>query len=162
MKFAIGDKVVEKQNTHNRAHSSYPVSQVAGVLNGALLLIPWGDGFDGELRHYDFYDEDKPGTRGWREGIQRHTEDELFTPEEALAEIRRSEAAQSQMDKEFAAVKDQIEAKLDQAAKLADEAAVMILKHKKSFEDLTHECVPLYQALKKGGWRHSTMQCKVG
>ena len=160
MKFAIGDKVVEKKNVG--AHSSYPVSQVAGLLNGALLLTPWGDGYNGELHHDDFYDEDKPGTRAWREGIQRHTEDDLLTPEEALVEIHKLEAASSKLNEEFAAVKDQIEAKLDQAAKLADEAAVMILKHKKSFEDLTHECVPLYQALKKGGWRHSTLQCKVG
>lgn len=160
MKFSIGDKIVERSLI--RAHTSYPVYQVVGILDGNVLATHWGDGFDGELHHYDFYDDEEPGSRSWRGAIQRYQESELFTPEEALAELRRLESAKSKLEMEFDAVKEVLKGKLDLAAKLADEAADLAVKHNKTFENVVDECVPLYKALKKGGWRHSTLQCKVG
>lgn len=158
MKFTVGSKVVEK--THLRAHTSYNIMEVVGTLGDDLLTKHFGFAFDGEVTNEGWVD--KPRSRSWREGIQRYEEDELCTPEEALAHIRKLEEAQSKLEDEFTVVKDQIQAKLEQASKLADEAADILVKHKKTFEDMVHESVPLYKALKKGGWRHSTLQCKVG
>jgi hypothetical protein len=47
MKFAVGDKVIEKSLL--RARTSFPVYQVVGILDGALLAKFWGDGFDGKI-----------------------------------------------------------------------------------------------------------------
>lgn len=158
MKFAIGDKAVEKSQL--RAHTSYNVMEVVGTLNGDLLLQHFGFAFDGEITNERWVD--KPRSRSWREGIQRYQEDELCTPEEALAEIKKLEAAKSKLEEEFGAVQELIGANLAQAAALVETAANLAVKCNKTFEDVLNESVPLYKALKKGGWRHSTLQCKVG
>lgn len=160
MKFSIGDIVVEKKDI--RPHTSYNTQKVVGLLNGALLLEHHGFAFDGEIHEESFASDDKPGSRGWREGLQRFQESELFTPEEAVTELHKLEAAKNKLEEEFASLTTEITGKLEQAAKLVDEAATMVDKSGHSFEDLTRECGPLYEALKKGGWRHSTMRCRFG
>lgn len=160
MKFAIGDKVIEKAYIYT--HTSYPVQQVVGVLDDALLLTPWGDGFAGELHYHTYLDEYKVGSRVWRESVQRYTEDELFTPEEALTELRRLEAAEDNLEQQFELVQEQVRILLAQGTQYVEEAAALVAKHKKTFEDVVNDCIPLYKALKQGGWRHSTLKCKVG
>jgi hypothetical protein len=157
MKFSIGDKAIEKKTI--RAHTSYVVSEVVGTLDGALLLTHWGDGFDGEIRHYDFLDEDKPGTRGWREGIQRYQETELYTPAEAVEELHRLEAAKRDLDNAFEAIRDQIQTKMNQAAALVKDAGTLAKTYDREFFDLKQDCVALYRALEDGGWSHSHMSC---
>lgn len=155
MKFAIGQQVVEKEAL--RAHSSYNVLKVVAILDGALLLEHYGFGCDGEVHHEDW--EDKPGTRGWRESLQRYQESDLLTLEEAVEELHRLEAAESKLNQEFETVRDQVQEKLEQAAALVKEAASLTTAHDKSFYDLKRECMPLYLALNEGGWRHSHMEC---
>jgi hypothetical protein len=159
MKFPIGTLVVEKKDI--RPHTSYPISKVVGTLDGALLLGFWGFGYEGETKQEDFLG-DKPGSRSWREGIRRFQDHELFTTNEARAEQLRLETAKSILESEFDSIQDQIQTKLEQAAKLTDEVADLLVKHNKTFEDVLQETVPLYKAQRKGGWRHSTLQCKVG
>lgn len=159
MKFAIGAIVVEKKDL--RAHTSYNTQKVVGYLDGALLLQHHGFAFEGEITEESF-DFDKPGSRTWREGIRRFQENEVFTPEEALAEIRRLEEAKAKLEGEFDSVVEQVRGKMEQAAALTSEAADILVKHKKTFDDVLEEGVSLYKAQKKGGWRHSTFQCKVG
>lgn len=160
MKFSIGDKVVEK--TSLQAHSNYAVSEVVSLLGTSILIVSWGDGFDGELRRYDFLADDKPGTRHWRNGIQRVQESELLTPDEALAELKILENTKSKIEEEFGSLRDTVREKMDQAAALVKEAGALIKPLDKSFYDLTQECAELYLALDTGGWSHSTMKCKYG
>lgn len=160
MKFDVGSLVVEKKSV--RAHTSYNVQKVTAILNGALLLEHHGFGFDGEITAEDYSEYNKPGSRGWRENLQRYQEEELFTPEEALAEISRLEAVKSKLDEEFGAVRDLIAANLQQAAELVETAASLAKKCDKDFEDLIQEGGALYKALDNGGWSHSTMRCKYG
>lgn len=160
MKFSVGDLVIEK--AHIRARTSYNVSKVIAYLDGALLLEHYGHAYDGEIHYEDYDDLNVPGSRTWREGLQRFQEQELFTPEEALKELKRLEEADSKLNQEFNDVKEQIVAKLEEAAKLANEAADMITKVDKTFEDMIYDCVSLYKALDRGGWSQSTMHCKFG
>ena len=159
-KFNIGDKVTTVDNI--RAHTSYGVWQVVGFLNGAVLLSTWGQGFDGQINHYDFLDEEKPGSQNWRNDIQRYQESELYTLEEASEAIRRLEATHDQLELDFENAKAKIASNLKQAAALMNEAAEMTIACKKTFESLTQESEALYRAMSKGGWRHSTMACKYG
>lgn len=160
MKFQIKDKVIPKDSI--RAHTNYLVSEVVGVLDGNLLTMMWGDGFGDELHHYDFLEDSKPGDRSWRGAIQRYQEDELFTPEEALTELRRLEAIKSQLEKDFDGVRSQVQKKMNQAALIVKEAAKLVEPTGKDFYDLTEECEQLYRALNEGGWSHSTMRCRYG
>lgn len=158
MKFAVGDKAVDK--TVIKPRTSFPVMEVVGVLGDALLLQFWGDGFSGEISKDPFTDEMyEPGSRSWREGLMRFTEEELFTPDEALAEIKKLEAAKSKLDDEFDGVRDQIAEKMAQAASLAKEAVALMTPFDRDFCDLRQECLPLYDALDEGGWRPSHMRC---
>lgn len=160
MKFAVGDIVVEK--TDIRPHTSYNTQKVSAVLDGFLLLEHHGFAYDGEIHEEEYTRDAKPGSRSWRESLRRFQESELFTPEEALEELHRLEAAKKKLEDEFAAVRDQVQEKLTAAAKLAEEATAILTKHNKDYEDMLQECGPLYKALDKGGWRHSTMRCKFG
>ena len=150
--------MVEK--AHLRAHTSYNIMEVVGTLGDDLLTKHFGFAFDGEVTNEGWVD--KPRSRSWREGIQRYEEDELCTPEEAIAEIKKLEEAKSKLEADFEAVQELITSNLKDAAALVETAANLAVKCNKTFEDVVHECVPLYKALKKGGWRHSTLQCKVG
>lgn len=160
MKFQIKDKVIPKDSI--KAHTNYLVSEVVGVLDGALLTMMWGDGFGEELHHYDFLEDSKPGDRSWRGAIQRYQEDELFTPEEALAELRRLEGVKSKLEQDFEGVRSQVQEKMNKAAALVKEAGKLVEPTGKDFYDLTAECKELYLALNEGGWSHSTMRCKYG
>lgn len=158
MKFSIGDKVIEKKLVV--AHTSYPVNQVVGFLNGDILVEGWGFGFKDELTK-DSY-ESPPGSRGWRSGVVRYSEDELFTPEEVVDELKRLEATKSKLEEEFNAVRELVQKNMDDAARLVKEAAALVQPTGKDFYDLTTECKELYLALNEGGWSHSTMSCKYG
>lgn len=160
MKFAIGDKVVQKSSV--RAHINYPVDIVVGFLGDAVLTMGWGDGFGDEIRHYDFYEDVKPGDRSWRSAVSRYQEKELFTPEETVLELRRLEEVKSQLEKDFEGVRSQVQEKMDKAALLVQEASALVKPTGKDFYDLVNECEELYRALNKGGWSHSTMKCKFG
>jgi len=160
MKFAIGDKVIQKSSV--RAHTNYPVDVVVGFLEDAVLTMGWGDGFGSEIRHYDFYEDVKPGDRSWRSAVSRYQESELLTPEETLLELERLETVKSQLEKDFEGVREQVQTKMDQAALLVQEATVLVKPTGKDFYDLVQECKELYLALSKGGWSHSTMKCKFG
>lgn len=159
-KFSIKDKVIPKDSI--RAHTNYLVAEVVGELDGAVLTMMWGDGFGEELHHYDFLEDTKPGDRSWRGAVERYQESELFTPEEALIELRRLEAVKSQLETDFEGVRTQVQEKMDQAAGLVREAGVLVEPTGKDFYDLTKECKELYLALNGGGWSHSTMTCKYG
>jgi hypothetical protein len=158
MKFAVGSFVVEKSSI--RAHTSYNIQKVVAHHEGSLLVEHHGFGFDSEI-HEEKY-ESLPGSRSWREGFQRYQENEVCTIEETKAELVRLETAKALLESEFDSITEQVRTKLEQAAQLTDEAADILVKHKKTFEDVLNESVPLYKAQKKGGWRHSTLQCKVG
>jgi hypothetical protein len=157
MKFSIGDKAIQKKDIH--ANSSFPVYQVIGILNGDLLMTHWGSGYGEELNRYEFYDEDVPGTRGWREGISRFQEEELFTTQEAMEELHRLEAINNKLNEEFNGVREQIQKKIEQAAVLVDEAYALAKPFDKDFFDLKKECSSLYHSLNDGGWSHSHMKC---
>lgn len=158
MKYPVGSLLVEKKTI--KAHTSYNVQKVVAHLDGALLTQHYGFGFDGEVHEEDYHSE--PGSRGWREELQRYQENELCTIEETKAELARLETAKAILENEFASVRDQIQEKLAAAAKLAEEATDILVKHNKDYEDMLQECGPLYKALDKGGWRHSTLRCKFG
>ncbi len=157
MKFAIGDKAVEKSNV--RAHTNYLVYMVVGILDGAYLVKFWGDGFGDEVTECEYDMEGEPGSRGWHTAIIRYQEEELFTPEEALVELRKLESDLSKLEKEFNGVRDQIQQKLDDAATLVREAAALAKPFDKDFYDLKRECKSLYHAMDDGGWSHSNMRC---
>ncbi len=158
MKFSIGDKVIEKKLV--AAHTSYPVNKVVGVLDGDLLVEGWGFGFKDELTEDDY---DSPrGSRGWRSGIVRYSEDELFTPEEVVAELKRLEETKSKLEDEFNAVRELVAKNMNDAARLVKQANDLVKPTGKDVYDLTTECKELYMALKDGGWSHSTMTCKYG
>jgi hypothetical protein len=136
MKFAVGDKVIEKARIMARA--SFPVYQVVGVLDGALLAKFWGDGFDGEIEEDTTRAEfDEPGSRSWREGIVRYQEDEVFSAEEAVAEWKRLGEEKSKLDTEFQELRAKIQSRMDQAAALVKEA----------------------QDMAESGWTSSSMRC---
>jgi len=160
MKFSIGDKVVQK--TSVQAHTNYPVEIVVGFLGDAVLTMSWGDGFGDEIRHYDFYEDIKPGDRSWRSAISRYQESELLTPEEVIVQLRKLEDEQSKLEAEFESVRTHVQEKLNQAAVLVKEATSLVEPTGKDFYDLTEECRELHFALSKGGWSHSTMKCKYG
>lgn len=160
MKFAIGDKVIEKKDI--RPHTSYPVDIVVGFLDDSILTTAWGDGYGDEIHYYDFNEDIKPGDRNWKSGITRHQESELFTPEEAVLELRRLEAEKSKLEGEFNDLRARVQEKLDSAAALVQEATALIDHTGKDFYDMTEECKELHYALSKGGWSHSTMRCKYG
>src|SRR5258706_16478398 len=109
MKFSIGDKVVPKDSI--RAHTNYLVSEVVAYLDGNVLTMMWGDGFGDEIHHYDFLEDTKPGDRSWGSAIHRYQESDLFTPEEALVELRRLEAIKDNLNQEFEGVRASIQAK---------------------------------------------------
>ena len=155
MKFSIGDQVVEKKNI--QPYTSYNVLKIVSILDGALLLEHYGFRSEGEI-HLEVY-SNEPGSRGWREGLRRYQEEELFTLEEAEAEKHNLEAAQSKLSQEFDAVHYQLQGKLDQAAVLVEGAGLIAKAHNKIFFDLKKECMLLYQALDRYGWSHSHMQC---
>lgn len=155
MKFSVGDLVVEK--TDIKAHTSYNTQKVVGIFEGALLLEHHGFAFDGEIHPEEY--ESEVGSRSWRESLRRFQEEELFTPDEAVEELHRLEAAKSKLAEEFDAVRDQLHAKLQQAAALVKEAGELAKAHDKEFYDLRAECMPLYKALESGGWSHSHMRC---
>jgi hypothetical protein len=156
MKFAIGDKVVDK--TTVKAFTSHSVYEVVGVLDDSLLLKHWGDCFDGVLDHYDFLDK-SPGTRGWREGILRYQDNELITTDEALKQLAVLENIQDLLDDDFEKVKSQFQQKINQAAAIVKEANELINPFDRVLSDLRDECMPLYLALHNGGWSHSHMSC---
>jgi hypothetical protein len=158
MKFSIGDKVIEKKLV--QAHTSYPVNKVVGFLDRDLLVEGWGFGFKDELTEDDY--ESPRGSRGWRSGIVRYSEDELFTPEEVVSELRRLEETNSKLEEEFNAVRELIAKNMGDAARLVKQAGDLVKPTGKDFYDLTIECKDLYLALKDGGWSHSTMSCKYG
>lgn len=160
MKFAIGDKVIQKSSV--RAHTNYPVDIVVGFLGDAVLTMGWGDGFGSEIRHYDFYEDVKPGDRSWRSAVSRALESELLTPEEVVDELKRLEDIKSQLESEFEGVRSQVQEKMDKAAALVQEAGKLVKPTGKDFYDLTAECEKLYRALSGGGWSHSTMKCRFG
>ena len=160
MKFNIKDKVVPKD--HLKAHTNYTVLEVVGSLDGNVLTMAWGDGFGEELHHYDFLEDTKPGDRSWRGAIERYQESELFTPEEALVELRKLEAVKSKLESEFEGVRSQVQEKMKGAALLVSEAAQLVSPTGKDFYDLVSECKELYLALNEGGWSHSTMRCRYG
>ena len=155
MKFSIGQLVVEKNTI--QPHLPYNVQQVVAILNDVLLLEHYGIAYDGEVSKEDWlYDI---GSRSWREGLQRYQENELYTLEEALIELRYREAQQTKLASDFEAVRLQLKDKLDQAASLVQEAGEIANLHYKDFYDLKEECMGLYEALNRGGWSHSSMQC---
>lgn len=160
MKFSIGDKVIEKKRL--QAHTSYCVEQVVAYLDGNVLATMWGDGFGGELHKYDYLEDSEPGDRSWRSAISRYVEDELCTPEEALAELQRLEASKGSLEEQFNKALPMIQSKLDKAAILVKEAAAIVLPLDKEFYDTTEAGKELFLALKEGGWSHSTMSCKYG
>lgn len=156
MKFRVGDLAIEK--TLLRPHTSYNVNQVVAIVDGALLLENYGHAYDGEIHPYN--DEfNKPGSLGWRGSLRRFQEDELVTPDEAVAEIKRLEDAKAKLEKEFEGVRSQIQSKMDQAAALVQEAADLAKAYEKDFYDLRSDCRTLYQAMSNGGWSHSSMKC---
>jgi hypothetical protein len=156
MKFSIGDMVVEKETL--KAHTSYNVSKVVGFLDGALLLEHYGFAFDGEVHPEDYKSE--PGTRGWRKEIQRYQEEELCTPEAAVKELHRLGAIKDKLNEEFEGVRESIQAKLDAAAVLVQEAADIAKPFNKELDDLSREeCRKLYEAQEKNGWRASHVRC---
>jgi uncharacterized protein YhaN len=160
MKFAIGDKVVEKK--HLRPHTNYPVDEVVGFLGDHVLATGWGDGFGNELRKYDFSMSGEVGSRSFRSSIQRFVESELLTPEEAIEELAKLEAEKSKLESEFEDVRASVKEKLNQAARLVKEAGDLVKPTGKDFYDLVAEGEALYKALTGGGWSHSTMKCRYG
>jgi hypothetical protein len=155
MKFSIGDQVTEKEGIH--PYTSYNVLKVISILDGALLAEHYGWSSEGKIYPEDYTSE--IGSRGWREGLRRYQEEELFTLEEAEAEKYNLEVAQDKLSQEFYAVRVQLKKKLDQAAALVEEAGAIAQAHNKTFFNLKVECMPLYLALNGGGWSHSHMQC---
>lgn len=161
MKFNLNDLVVLKTALHPR--TNYCVYSVAIIYEGSYLLKFHGDVYQYESKEVDttYRDEyeSKPGTRSWREGLQRYQEDELFSLEEAAAEWDRISNVKDQMEKDFIAVKSQVEEKMKAAAALVAEANALVLPLDKDLCDLTKECMPLYNALDNGGWRSSNFRC---
>jgi hypothetical protein len=158
MKFQIKDKVIPKDTI--RAHTNYLVSEVVAYLDGNVLTMMWGDGFGDEIRHYDFLEDTKPGDHSWGSAIHRYQESDLFTPEEAIAELRKLETVTDKMSVEFEKVRANIRAKLDAAAVLVEEAAAIAKPFNKELDDLSREeCRKLYDAQDKNGWRASHVRC---
>jgi hypothetical protein len=155
MKFSIGSFIIEK--TSIEPNTSYEIEKVIGILDGTLLAVNYGTSFNGEIHENNY--ENLPGTKSWREAIQRYREEEVFTIVEAEAERHRLQEAQNKLAQDFELVKDQLKSKLDRAAELVREAGDLARAHKKEFYDLRPECMPLYHALKDGGWVHSHMSC---
>lgn len=155
MKFSIGDLIIEKKTIE--PHTSYVIYKVVATLDGALLAVHWGGGYGGDI-HEDEW-EDEPGSRSWRSALQRYQEEELFSLEEAEKERLRLEVSKNSLNQEFETIRDQLRSKLDQAAVLVREAGDLVKAHDKEFYDLKQECMPLYNALKDGGWSHSHMKC---
>lgn len=155
MKFSIGDLVVEKKEI--KSFTSYNVSKVAAILNGDLLIKHYGCIFDGELTAEEF--ESKPGDRSYRQSFLRFQENELLTTDEAVEKLHRLEAAKSKIENEFESVRNQIHSKMNNAALLVKEADSLAKAYDKNFWQLKDECMPLYRALKDGGWSHSHMSC---
>jgi len=155
MKFAIGDLVIEKK--HVQPDTSYSIDKVVTIIDGAIVVEHHGFGFDGKT-HGEVY-QSPPGSRGWRSAYQRYQEEELFTLKEAEEERKRMKEAKTKLNDEFEAICWQLREKLDKAAELVGEAGALAKAHDKEFYDLKQECMPLYQALKAGGWSHSHMQC---
>lgn len=160
MKFNIKDKVIPKDTI--KAHTNYLVSEVVAYLDGNVLTMMWGDGFGDELHHYDFLEDTKPGDRSWGSAIHRYQESDLFTPEEALVELRKLEEDKSKLETEFEGVRSQVQEKMNEAAMLVSEASQLVKPTGKDFYDLVSECKELYTALSEGGWSHSTMRCRYG
>ena len=157
MKFAIEDLVVVKKEV--QPSSSHCVSKVVAILDGALLVEFYGDCYEGEVHAYPDAAMNKPGSRKWQLGLVRYQEEELFTVEESRQEQLRLQNAKNKLDDEFGEVRDQLEEKLNAAAVLVKEAATIATAHKRTFYDLKHECMPLYEALDDGGWSESHMRC---
>ncbi len=156
MKFAIGDLVVGKTGLH--PHTNYSVDKVVAHLDGYLLVEYYGHAFDGEIHPMQDH-LNEPGSRHWREAIQRFSEDAFFTPEEALEEIHRLEGNKSKLNEEFELIRNSIREKLSKAADLVREADAIAKPFEKDFYDLKEECMPLYRAMDNGGWSHSSMKC---
>lgn len=158
MKFQIKDKVVPKDTI--RAHTNYLVSEVVAYLDGNVLTMMWGDGFGEEIHHCDYMQDSEPGDRSWGSAIHRYQESELFTPEEAITELHRLEAIKDKLTEEFEGVRAGIQAKLDAAAVLVQEAADIAKPFDKQLDDLSrNECRKLYDAQEKNGWRASHVRC---
>lgn len=160
MKFQVGSLVVMKKTL--QAKTSYVVHKVVGHLDGALLLEVIGSGFGSEILCDVLHSDTKIGSFNWRQGISRALESDVLSVEDTLVELRKLEEAKSKLEEEFSLVESEIIQKLDQAAVLTEDAASLIKKHNKKFNDVLKGCKPLYEALKAGGWSHSTMQCKFG
>jgi hypothetical protein len=156
MKFAIGDKVVEKKSIH--PHTSFGVMVVAAFFEDSYLLKYYGNSYEGHIDCYD-YDNERPGTRFWRESIQRYEEKELLSLDEALEQIKVLQSDKMMLENQFNKAKNEIQDKLNAAAILVEEAGKLVDAFDKTLYDLKTECLPLYNALDKYGWSHSSMSC---
>lgn len=158
MKFSIGDFVVDKKDIH--AHTSYTVSKVVSLLDNDYLVSDHGVAYDDELHAFDNYiNYGKPGSKGWRQSILRYQENELFSFEEAVQELKILESVKDKLNQEFESFRKDIRDKMAQAAILVREAGEFAKNCDKTFFDLKQECMPLFNALEGGGWSHSHMQC---
>ena len=155
MKFSIGDLVVEKKVIHS--NSSYVVQKVVGVIDDSFLTEHYGYSYDG-LAHPETY-KSEPGSRNWRSSFQRYQEKELFSFKEAEEQHQRLKEAENKLNQEFEFVREQVQANLNQAAALIQEAGTLAKAHNQDFFGLRDECMPLYKALEAGGWSHSHMKC---
>lgn len=156
-KFSAGDIVVVKKDIN--AHSSHVAFQVKTILDGIPLIEMYGTIYDGKVEVFEGPQLSRPGTRGWREGLQRFQVDELFSLEEAKQEQLRLEAIHNHLEKEFSAVSDKVKEKFNQAAALVKEAEALIKPMDKTFYNMKTEAMSLYRALEAGGWSHSHMSC---
>ena len=91
----------------------------------------------------------------WIEGNLADDEDQ-----EVSLDILTLESARPGMEEEFKAAAAQVKEKMEEAAKLVNEAGKLAVKaHAKSLADMYGAVTPLVNAMDKNGWRSSSWNC---
>lgn len=110
--------------------------KIAGPLNGSILIVEWDDG-----------------------SLSKHELRFLFNEVTGLAENQRLLDEQDRLEREFDNAKSLIAEKLEAAAKLINEAAVIANDKNVSIVDMYNETRDLERAMGNAGWNTSSWGC---
>ena len=110
--------------------------KIAGPLNGTIVIIEWDDG---RLAKMDI----------------KH----LLSEVKGIAENQRMLDEQSQLEEEFARVEVAVKDKLEEAAKLINEAASLASDAGADIQEMYDATRPIERAMENAGWRTSSWHC---
>ena len=103
--------------------------------------------------------DDGNASSHWKQTLALHQASECMTVDEAKEEVAKLHAAQSIMDQEFEAVREEMSSKLDQAADLIQEAVEVAKAANKDIRSFKDAYRSVLIAIRNSGWTASDIKC---